>query len=249
MTTLGIIGSGNIGSAIARLAVAADIPVVMTNSRGPESLADLVAELGPLATAGTVDQAAQAGDLVVLSVPLTAHTAIDPAPLRGKTMLDTSNYYPFRDGRIAELDEEKLTTSELVQRHFDGVSLVKAFNNILAHHIPQLARPSGAPDRTALPIAGDRRRCEGGGGRADRPARIRHRRCRALAESWRFEPEAAAYTRLYLADPATPDEQMMQAPAGPVSVAELSGPRSMRPSGCGWPTAPSEPSASTPAAA
>ena len=155
MTTLGIIGSGNIGSAIARLAVAADIPVVMTNSRGPESLADLVAELGPLATAGTVDQAAQAGDLVVLSVPLTAHTAIAPTPLRGKTMLDTSNYYPFRDGRIAELDEEKLTTSELVQRHFVGVSLVKAFNNILAHHIPQLARPSGAPDRTALPIAGD----------------------------------------------------------------------------------------------
>ena len=76
MTTLGIIGSGNIGSAIARLAVAADIPVVMTNSRGPGSLADLVAELGPLATAGTVDQAAQAGDLVVLSVPLTAHTAV-----------------------------------------------------------------------------------------------------------------------------------------------------------------------------
>ena len=221
MTTLGIIGSGNIGSAIARLAVAADIPVVMTNSRGPESLADLVAELGPLATAGTVDQAAQAGDLVVLSVPLTAHTAIDPAPLRGKTMLDTSNYYPFRDGRIAELDEEKLTTSELVQRHFDGVSLVKAFSNILAHHIPQLARPSGAPDRTALPIAGDRGAAkEAAAGLIDRLG-FDTVDAGPLAESWRFEPEAAAYTRLYLADPATPDAQMMQAPAGPVSVSRV----------------------------
>lgn len=154
MTTLGIIGSGNIGAAVARLAVAAEI-LVLANSRGPDSLAGLIAELGPLATGSTVDQAAQVGDLVILSVPLTAYTAIDPAPMQGKTMLDTSNYYPFRDGRIAALDDEKVTTSELVQGHFDGVKLVKAFNNILTTHIPQLARPPGAPSRTALPIAGD----------------------------------------------------------------------------------------------
>jgi hypothetical protein len=149
----------------------------MASSRGPESLTDLVAGLGPLATAGTAEQAAEAGDLVVLSVPLTAYAAIRPAPLHGKTMLDTSNYYPSRDGRIAELDDEKLTTSELVQRHFDGVALVKAFNNILAHHIPQLARPSGASDRSALPIAADDAR-EDRGVRAHRPARVRHRRRR-----------------------------------------------------------------------
>jgi predicted dinucleotide-binding enzyme len=76
MPTLGIIGSGNIGAAVARLAVTAGIPVVMSNSRGPESLAGIIADLGPLASAGTVDQAAGAGDLVLLSVPLTAHAAI-----------------------------------------------------------------------------------------------------------------------------------------------------------------------------
>jgi predicted dinucleotide-binding enzyme len=174
---LGSSEAGTSARASPGLAVAADIPVVMANSRGPESLTDLVAGLGPLATAGTAEQAAEAGDLVVLSVPLTAYAAIRPAPLHGKTMLDTSNYYPSRDGRIAELDDEKLTTSELVQRHFDGVALVKAFNNILAHHIPQLARPSGASDRSALPIAADDAR-EDRGVRAHRPARVRHRRRR-----------------------------------------------------------------------
>ena len=221
MPTLGIIGSGNIGSAIARLAVAADIPVVMTNSRGPDSLADLIAELGPLAAAGTVDQAARVGDVVVLSVPLTAHTAIDPAPLQGKTMLDTSNYYPFRDGRIAKLDEEKVTTSELVQRHFDGVGLVKGFNNIVANHIPQLARPSGAPDRSALPIAGDH--VDAKVAVAALIDRLGFDTVDAgpLADSWRFEPESAAYTRLYRADRTSPVERNPDAPAGRVSVAEL----------------------------
>jgi predicted dinucleotide-binding enzyme len=221
MKTLGIIGSGNIGAAVARLAVAAEIPVVVANSRGPESLADLVAELGPLATAGTVEDAAEAGDVVVLSVPLTAVTAIDPAPLRGKTVLDTSNYYPSRDGRIAELDDEKLTTSELVQRHFAGVPLVKAFNNILAHHIPQLARPAGAPDRSALPIAGESEQAKTEAAALIDRLGYDTVNAGSFADSWRFEPDAAAYTRLYLADPATPDERLLQAPAGPTSAAEL----------------------------
>ena len=218
---LGIIGSGNIGAGIARLAVAADIAVIIANSRGPKSLAGLVQELGTLASAGTVEEAAEAGDLVVLSVPLTAYTAIPVAPLRGKTMLDTSNYYPFRDGRIAELDDESRTTSEMVQRHFEGVPLVKAFNNIIAPHIPQLARPSGAADRTALPIAGDDAHAKTEA--ADLIDRLGFDTVDAgsLADSWRFEPEAGAYTRLYLADPATPSDQMMQAPGAPVSAARL----------------------------
>ncbi|MFD9392580.1 NADPH-dependent F420 reductase [Streptomyces sp. NPDC060000] len=224
MTTLGIIGSGNIGAAVARLAVAAGIPVVVSNSRGPQSLAGLIAELGPLATAGTVEQAAQAGDLVLLSVPLTAHTAVPAALLAGKTVLDTSNYYPSRDGRIAELDDDKVTTSELVHRHFEGARLVKAFNSILAHHIPQLARPSenpGAADRTALPIAGD-----DAGAKTDAATLINRLGfdtidTGSLAQSWRFEPDATAYTRLYLADPSTPDTQIFTAPGRPVPAAEL----------------------------
>jgi 8-hydroxy-5-deazaflavin:NADPH oxidoreductase len=221
MLTLGIIGGGNIGAGIARLAVAADIPVVMANSRGPESLTDLVADLGPLATAGTVEQAAEAGDLVVLSVPLTAYAAIPPGPLHGKTMLDTSNYYPSRDGRIAELDDEKLTTSELVQRHFDGVALVKAFNNILAHHIPQLARPSGASDRSALPIAANDAHAKTAASELIDRLGFDTVDAGPLAGSWRFEPEASGYTRLYLADRATPDERMLEAPGAPVKAATL----------------------------
>ena len=221
MVTLGIIGTGNIGAAIARLAVAAGIPVVLSNSRGPETLASLVSELGPLATAGKIEQAAAAGDVVVLSVPLTAHTAIPATLLEGKAVLDTTNYYPFRDGRVAELDEETLTTSELVFRHFQGAGLTKAFNNILAHHIPQLSRPSGAPDRTALPVAGD-----------DVAAKAKVMNlierlgfdavdAGVLAASWRFEPEAAAFTRLYLADPSTPDESLLDAPAAAVPSERL----------------------------
>lgn len=175
MTTLGIIGSGNIGAAISRLAMSADIPVVIANSRGPESLSGLITELGPLARASTAEEAAATGDVVVLSVPLTAHTAIPASLLDGKVVLDTSNYYPFRDGRVAVLDDEEVTTSELVQQHFQGARLVKAFSNILAHHIPLLARPSGATDRTALPVGRGRHRGKGCGERAARPAGLRLR--------------------------------------------------------------------------
>jgi 8-hydroxy-5-deazaflavin:NADPH oxidoreductase len=221
MAVLGIIGSGNIGSALARLAVGAGTEVVVSNSRGPQTLTDLVTELGPLATAGTVEQAAAAGDLVVLSVPLTAATALPPALLRGRTVLDTGNYYPFRDGRIAELDAEEVTTGELVQRHLEGARLVKAFSNILAHHIPQLARPAGAPDRTALPVAGDDPAAKAAAaGLIDRLG-FDTVDAGNLAEAWRFEPEAAAYTRLYLADPTTPAERMLEAPAAPVDGADL----------------------------
>jgi predicted dinucleotide-binding enzyme len=221
MSTLGIIGSGNIGAAVARLAVAAGVPVVVANSRGPASLTDLVTELGPLATAGTIEQAAQAGDLVVLSVPLTAHTTIPAALLEGRIVLDTSNYYPSRDGRIAELDEDKITTSELMHRHFQETRLVKAFNNILAHHIPELARSAGAADRTALPIAGDDDDAKTAAATLIHQLGYDTVDAGTLAESWRVEPETTAYTRLYLADPATPGEQMMQAPARPVSATEL----------------------------
>jgi predicted dinucleotide-binding enzyme len=221
MASLGIIGSGNIGAAVARLAVTAGVPVVVANSRGPETLADLVTELGPLATAGTVEQAARAGEFVMLSVPLTAHTAIPADLLAGKIVLDTSNYYPSRDGRIAELDENRTTTSELVHRHFPRARLVKAFNNILAHHIPQLARPADAPDRTALPIAGDDAEAKKAAAALIEQLGYDTVDAGTLAQSWRIEPETTAYTRLYLADPATPGEQIMQAPAGPVSAAGL----------------------------
>src|SRR5450756_2732060 len=115
MTTIGFIGSGHIGSTLARLAIDAGHDVVMSNSRGPETLADLVAELGPHARAATPDEAAQAADIAVVTVPLRAVGSVPVAPLEGKVVIDTNNYYPQRDGQIPELDDESTTTAELLQ--------------------------------------------------------------------------------------------------------------------------------------
>src|SRR5438067_317672 len=155
MATLGFIGSGRIGGTVARLAVAAGYDVVLSNSRGPQTLTDLVAELGPHARAATPAEAAAAGDLVVVSIPLRAYREVPAEPLAGKVVIDTDNYYPQRDGHIGELDDGSATSSELLQRHLPGARVVKAFNNIMFRHLASLARPSGAPDRSALPIAGD----------------------------------------------------------------------------------------------
>src|SRR5881394_2479214 len=91
VTTLGFIGSGNIGSTVARLAVAAGHDVVLSNSRGPETLQDLVSELGPKARAATAAEAAEAGDIVVVTVPLSAYQDVPVQPLAGKVVIDTNN--------------------------------------------------------------------------------------------------------------------------------------------------------------
>ena len=155
MTTIGFIGCGMIGSTVARLSVAAGHQVALSNSRGPETLQDLVAELGPLATAATPAQAAEAGDLVVVSIPVKAISDVPAKPLAGKPVLDTGNYYPQRDGQIEVLDNGALTSSGLLQRYLPDAHVVKVFNNIYYKHLESLTRPSGAQDRTDLPIAGD----------------------------------------------------------------------------------------------
>ena len=154
MTTIGIIGSGMIGSTVARLSVAAGHHVVVSNSRGPDTLAELVAELGPLAAAGTAAQAAEAGGLVVVSIPVRAYPSLPAGPL-ARPVLDTGNYYPQRDGQIADLDTGVITSSGLLQRDLPESAVVKVFNNIFFKHLRSLPRPAGVADRSALPIAGD----------------------------------------------------------------------------------------------
>ena len=155
MATIGLIGAGNIGSQIARLAVARGYDVIISNSRGPASLAPLVAELGPRACAGTVVDAAKAGDIVVVTIPLKHYRTIPMEPLAGKIVIDTNNYYPQRDGNIPELDKESTTTSELLQAHLPTSKVVKAFNHIYAAQLTSDGRPAGTKDRRALVIAGD----------------------------------------------------------------------------------------------
>jgi 8-hydroxy-5-deazaflavin:NADPH oxidoreductase len=201
--TVGFIGAGMIGGTVARLSVAAGHHVVLSNSRGPETLTDLVAGLGPLASAGTTGQAAEAGDIVVVSIPLKAYRSVPAGPLAGKVVIDTNNYYPERDGHFAELDDGSLTSSGLLQQHLPDAHVVKVFNNIFFKHLASLARPHGAADRSALPIAGDDEQAKAtvtefldsiGYDAVDTGS---------LAESWRQEPGSPAYGPPYgsFADP------------------------------------------------
>ncbi len=155
MSTIGLIGAGHIGSQIARLAVAHGYHVVISNSRGPETLSGLVAELGPAARAATPVQAAQAGDIVVVTVPLKNYRAVPVEPLAGKIVIDTNNNYPGRDGHFPELDNESTTTSELLQAHLPTSKVVKAFNHIYAAQLTTDGLPAGTQNRRALVIAGD----------------------------------------------------------------------------------------------
>ena len=155
MKTIGLIGAGHIGSQVARLAVANGYDVVISNSRGPETLAGLVAELGPRARAATPIEAATAGELVVVTIPLKNIATVPVQPLAGKIVIDTNNYYPQRDGNIPELDDESTTTSELLQAHLPQSKVVKAFNHIYAAQLTTDGKPSGTPGRRALVIAGD----------------------------------------------------------------------------------------------
>ncbi len=202
MTTWGFIGSGNIGSTVARLAVLAGHDVVMSNSRGPETLSELVAELGPRARAATAEEAAAAGDLVVVTIPLKHYADVPVAPLRGKVVIDTMNYYPQRDGHIALLDNESTTTSELLQAHLPESKVVKAFNNIFFSHLATLGRTKGDPLRSALAIAGD----DPGAKQVvtDALDAIGYDvvDLGPLAEGWRTQRDTAAYATMYAADPA-----------------------------------------------
>jgi hypothetical protein len=155
MTTIGFIGSGMIGGTVARLSVAAGHQVIMSNSRGPATLTDLAAGLGPLARAASAQEAAAQGDIVVVSIPFKAYPSVPAGPLAGKLVLETCNYYPERDGQFTVLDDGLETSSELIQRHLEGADVVKAFNNIFYKHLLHLSRPAGSPDRSFLPIAGD----------------------------------------------------------------------------------------------
>ncbi len=155
MTTIGLIGAGHIGSQLARLSVASGYDVVISNSRGPETLADLVKELGPKAKAATAQEAARAGDIVVVTVPLKNYRAVPVEPLAGKIVIDTNNYYPQRDGNIPELDNESTTTAELLQAHLPKSKVVKAFNHIYAAELTTHGQPAGSKNRRALVIAGD----------------------------------------------------------------------------------------------
>jgi predicted dinucleotide-binding enzyme len=152
---IGIIGAGNIGGTLTRRLTSLGHQVAVANSRGPETLSDLARETG--ATAVPVREAALGVALVIVAIP-EKHIptlpigVLDDAPY-GAVIVDTGNYYPQRDGRIAAI-EAGTTESRWVEQQL-GRPVVKAFNNIRAQHLMEMGRPAGAPGRIALPVAGD----------------------------------------------------------------------------------------------
>jgi len=239
--TIGIIGSGLVGKAVAHLAVAAGYEVVLSNTRGPESIATLIEQLGPRARAGTVDDAVAAGDIVTLSIPLATADRLSADRFAGKVVLDQTNYYPgLGNFRRADLDAGELTSSELVQRHLHGAKVIKGVHNLGWHHMQYNARPKGDALRTTLPIAGDdaaaKRVVKGfieavGYDVVD---------AGSLAESWRIEPNTPIYFWPYAPDvpadlPPEAAKRIYRQPGRPLShdAARLLIDRAQRPAPIG----------------
>jgi len=158
---IGIIGAGNIGGNLTRRFRALGHKVFVANSRGPETLADLVEETG--ATPVTVDQAARSGDVVIVTIPMKNIPDLPRDLFAGVSddvvVVDTGNYYPQqRDGRIAGI-EDGMIESRWVSQQL-GRPVVKAFNNIYAEHLLKLGKRAGSPGRIALPVAGDDERAK-----------------------------------------------------------------------------------------
>jgi len=193
MTTIGIIGAGHIGSALARTALDHGYDVVIANSRGPETLQDLIGRLGGGASAATPDDAAARGDLAVVTIPFRAYRDVPVQPLAGKVVIDTNNYYPQRDGRFPELDARLATSAGLLQSHLPASRVVKAFNTIRAAEILSDAKAAGTPGRRALPLAGDDQAAVATVAALIDEFGFDPVVAGTLVESWRIEPGSPAY--------------------------------------------------------
>jgi 8-hydroxy-5-deazaflavin:NADPH oxidoreductase len=191
---IGIIGSGNIGGTLTRRLSSLGHDVAVANSRGPQSLEGLAGETG--ATAAEPATAARDADLVIVAIPLKAVPDLPAGDLAGKLVVDAGNYYPGRDGEIAEI-EGGTASSRWVAGHLPDATVVKAFNTIQSAHLLERGRPAGDPARIALPVAGD-----------DEAAK---RRVLELVEALGFDG----------VDAGTLDESTRQEPGTPVYGADL----------------------------
>lgn len=192
--TIGFIGAGHIGSNLARLAVRHGFNVVLSNSRGPESLAGLVAELGSRARAAESADAAAEGDVVVVSIPLKNYRDVPAAPLAGKLVIDTNNYYPHRDGHISALDEETTTVAELLQDQLPDANVVKAFNTVYFEHLALHSTARGHNGRRVVPIAGNDAEAKRAAAALIDELGFDVLDAGPLSESWRFQRDTPAYS-------------------------------------------------------
>ncbi len=155
MTVIGILGVGELGSQLARAAVANGYQVVVANSRSPETLSSLVAELGPSARAARAREAAAAADFAIISFPYKRDNELPVDELAGKIVLDTNNYMAWRDGHFPEVDSGRKTVHELRQEQLPTSKVVKSFTHIQGPSLFRFARRAGSPDRFALAVSSD----------------------------------------------------------------------------------------------
>ena len=200
MTTIGIIGSGHVGSNLAKAAIAHGYDVVLSGSGEPEGLRALAGELGPRARAATSRQAAEAGDFAIVATPISAVESIPVEPLRGKVVIATINYFPQRDGHIAEIEDGTVTVPGVLQRHLPDSKVVRAFSMLDAADMSGDGHPRGDMKRRAIAIAGD-----------DEAAKRLVEELAdefgfdvvdlgALAESWRVDPGQKGFVTRQTAD-------------------------------------------------
>jgi 8-hydroxy-5-deazaflavin:NADPH oxidoreductase len=193
MTTIGIIGSGHVGSSLAKAAIAHGYDVVLSTSKGPDSLDALVRDLGPHARAATPAEAAAAGDFAIVAIPITTVDEVPVEPLAGKVVIATINYFPQRDGHIAEIDNGTTSVPGVLQAHLPASHVVRAFSMLDAADMSGDGHPAGDPKRRAIAISGNdpaakelvTRLCdEFGFDTVD---------LGGLAESWRVDPGQKAF--------------------------------------------------------
>lgn len=154
MQTVGILGAGAVGTALARRAIMAGYRTLVASARTPEELAVTVRLHAPGAEAVTAAEAAQA-DVVFLALGLGNLPTLDAAPFAGRVVVDVMNYWPEDDGRIPEVETGPGASSRYVQRLLPTARVVKSFNHLRYHELDSDPRPAGEPDRRAIALAGD----------------------------------------------------------------------------------------------
>jgi predicted dinucleotide-binding enzyme len=153
---IGIVGSGRVGETLARLLAGHGHVIAIANTRGPNSLRELVAELGGRVRAGTVTEVAIGGEVVILAIPFGRHQELPVEPFRRKIVIDASNYDSGRDGAIAELESDQATSSELIAHHLEAARMVKAFNTMNYQTLATGGQVDASRQtRLALFLAGD----------------------------------------------------------------------------------------------
>ena len=153
---IGIIGAGNIGGNAAKLFAEAGHEIAIANSRGPETLTEVVKEIGNNAKAVTAEEAVKFGEIVFVSIPLGKISELPTDGFDGKIVIDSNNYYPDRDGQIEVLDSDEKTSSELLADHLKGARIVKAFNTIWFEHLKTLGNKDlPLENRRVIFVAGD----------------------------------------------------------------------------------------------